>query len=302
MIKFSIIIPHYNSVESLEKLLESIDFHEDVEVIVIDDKSNKNVDEYLQSQRKYKNVALFLDNDTDQKGAGVCRNIGVRQSTGKWLLFADADDLFLPGWYDAVQSYYESKADVIFFSPTSKVDNKNGKRHVKYARLVDDYIDKRKDSEVRLRLQFFPPWSKLIRKVFLTSKEIEFDETLYSNDVMFSTKIGFYASSVVATNCEIYCVIDKAGTLTKNKSFDAFYIRNEVLCRVYDFLRDQLTTKQFRESYIRNAPIVNIYNALKNRYGIWNIGRLFSLYRSHNIPIITSGAFNLKKVKGFLQQ
>ena len=107
-INISIIIPYYNSANSLEKLLDSIGVHQDVEVIIVDDKSNKYLQKYVSNKYNFKNYK-FLENNTNKKGAGVARNIGLSYACGKWLLFADADDYLLADWYENVSKYLESE-------------------------------------------------------------------------------------------------------------------------------------------------------------------------------------------------
>ena len=46
MIQLSIIIPHYNSPETLEVLLQSIPDIPEIEVLVIDDNSNLKLNDY----------------------------------------------------------------------------------------------------------------------------------------------------------------------------------------------------------------------------------------------------------------
>lgn len=300
MIKYTIIIPHYNSPDSLDRLLTSVGTHDDVQIIVVDDKSNKDSSKYAECKKKFKNVCSFFDNTTANKGAGVCRNIGLDKASGKWLLFADADDYFLENWYSHICSYYDSSADIVYFPPTSETDGKTGSRHRKYLKLVEEHQESRPDSDIHLRIQFFPPWSKLIRRSLVIENNIRFDETLFSNDVMFSTKAGYYADNIESSKNVIYCVVDKVGTLTKNKSFDAFYIRNTVICRVYDFLRSNLSKEQFKDAYIRNTPVVNIYNAFKEGYGIKDIRKIITLYHSYGIPIFSGSVF--KKAVSFLKK
>ena len=94
--KLSIIIPHYNTSDLLEKLLSTIPKDKNIEVIVIDDKSqDKHIEdiEDLKTEEKYIDF-LFLKNQTLKKGAGTCRNIGLDHAQGEWVLFADADDYF----------------------------------------------------------------------------------------------------------------------------------------------------------------------------------------------------------------
>src|SRR5699024_8599309 len=93
MINLSIIIPHYNSINTLQYLLESIPNYKDIEVIVIDDHSNaESKKELIEIGKKKSTNIKFLNNEPHKIGAGACRNIGLDKASGKWLLFADADD------------------------------------------------------------------------------------------------------------------------------------------------------------------------------------------------------------------
>src|SRR5690554_3662855 len=119
--ELSIIIPHFNSPRLLEKLIASIPVREDIQIIVIDDNSTVDKEIY---QRLVKNTSashhvLFLKNNSGKKGAGACRNIGLKWSTGHWVLFADADDYFVEGFYQKIKRFFNSEYDVIFFMPTS---------------------------------------------------------------------------------------------------------------------------------------------------------------------------------------
>lgn len=118
MKEISIIIPHYNSYKKLERLLKSIPLDNlKVEVIVVDDNS-KDEEIYKNLQLEFKNV-IFLKNKSSNKGAGGARNEGLKIASGKWLLFADADDYFESGAFKKVFSNIDKKEDIIYFKPTS---------------------------------------------------------------------------------------------------------------------------------------------------------------------------------------
>ena len=91
---YSIIIPHHNTPDLLKRCLLSIPKRDDVQVIVVDDKSD---DSYLPAVRKIQECFspwefIYL---TEGKGAGHARNVGIDYSKGDWLLFADSDDYFV---------------------------------------------------------------------------------------------------------------------------------------------------------------------------------------------------------------
>lgn len=303
MYSISIIIPHYNSPITLTRLLQSIGAYEDVEVIVVDDKSNKQIDLYEDCINQFQSENYkFLFNVTSENGAGVCRNVGVKASSGRWLLFADSDDLFLDGWYTKVKQYFECNADVVFFLPTSLDGEKVGERHLPYAKLVEDFMNQNEDSELHLRTRFFPPWSKMVRHQYVIDKQIVFEHTMYANDVMFSTKIGVFASKIEASNSVFYCLVEEPGSLTKNKSFESLYVRNEVICRVYHFLKEALPRGDFGKTYIRRTAAVNLVTAIRMKSDKADVKRLANLYKNNGIPIINTSLFNIKTIVRYLQK
>lgn len=92
----SVIIPAYNSADFIADTIESVltQSFTDFELIVVDDggtDGQKRVIEnfLLQDQRiKY----LFQEN----KGVSAARNTGFKHSSGKYIAFLDADDVWLP--------------------------------------------------------------------------------------------------------------------------------------------------------------------------------------------------------------
>lgn len=95
--RFSIIIPNYNSEKFITKLLDSIksQTYKDYEVIIIDDMSTDNsyevIKKYIEGD-EFKNWYLY--HAATKSYNGGTRNSGARIATGDYLLFADCDDWF----------------------------------------------------------------------------------------------------------------------------------------------------------------------------------------------------------------
>lgn len=250
MKKLSIIIPHYNSPALLCDLIDSIPDISDIEVLVVDDNSNQDVQEYIECKEKYRgrNVS-FYENDGAKKGAGNARNVGLEHATGKWLLFADADDFFLKDFWDTVLLYENDSADIIFFTSTSIILGTDivADRHVAYKKLVEKYCDdKSHENELVLRYRYFSPCAKMIKRDLVESNNIRFGGTLHSNDVMFSTKVGYFAKSIKAVKKDIYCITKSAKSLTADGGREALEIRNRVFCDYYFFLHKVLSREDMK--------------------------------------------------------
>lgn len=222
----SIIIPHYNSSKLLTRLIESIPINDKIEIIIVDDKSDLKekveVGLYINRIIKQRNI-IFLENN-GIKSAGTCRNIGIKNASGKWILFADSDDFFTSGFFECINNYISTNYDIIFFKPISCYSDTllPADRHVLFCSLIDKYIENEKFLD-ELKYKFMVPWSKLILRSFILKNKIFFDETIASNDVMFSVKSAYYAkNNIKVSNENIYCVTVRKGSLTLRKNKEIF--------------------------------------------------------------------------------
>lgn len=296
MYNLSIVIPHYNSVNTLEKLINSIPKKEDIQIIIIDDKSTKQLDELSRLINKIseKNI-LFLKNTTSKKGAGVCRNIGLNKARGKWVLFADSDDYFLDSMYPTISTYFTSHSDIVFFIPTS-VEAETGyisDRHIPYKNHINNYIENpTKRNENILRYMFFVPWSKLINRDFLKGNNILFDEVIASNDVMFSTKIGYYAKSIKVSKKTIYCSLKHKGSMTTQISEQVFDSRLNIWINYYNFLRKNLNKNEFEKLGIKNSGREYLTKALKYKFGLKKIIETYIKLRKNRLPVFEAKLLN----------
>ena len=248
-INFSIVIPYYNIIEGLKRLLPGISVYDDVQVIVVDDRSDTAVEEYTRVKKEYQERGvLFLEND-GVKGAGSCRNLGMKYAIGKWILFGDADDYFTEGFHSILLGYTDSCADLIYFNPTSVFADtlEPADRHKSYEKIIRTYLaDPCHENELHLRYNFPSPCSKMFLREYLVDHSLQFEEIMYSNDNAFSTASAFYASSIEVSDKTIYCITDREGSLTKNIDMGANLIRLQAWIRRCSFLKKKLSAKDWK--------------------------------------------------------
>lgn len=235
MIKYSIIIPHHNDLMNLKRLLRTIPDVRTVEIIVIDDHSNEEVLSALMSLER-QNLKI-LNNDSTIRSAGKARNIGLKIAAGKWIVFADSDDIFVNGFIEILDKYFLTTDDVVYFLPkaSDNFGNLLGEDDYRcyYERMFKKYLDDKTIENLwNIRLLFGAPWSKMINNSFLRKHEIQFDEVKKHNDTNFSTKVGLYGNCYVAS-CIIYNVIDRKGSISyTNENFqfesDFFVYSNQI--------------------------------------------------------------------------
>lgn len=97
MSKISIICPLYNKISFIEATIQSVkeQSSNEWEMIIVDDGSTDGSYEFCETLIKNNpQFKLFKRTDfKENKGGSVCRNVGIQQATGDYILFLDADDL-----------------------------------------------------------------------------------------------------------------------------------------------------------------------------------------------------------------
>ena len=293
--KYTIIIPHYNSPVFLEKLLKSIPKDKYIQVIVIDDKSRKADISAIEILKRKFNFEIYHNNGI--KGAGPCRNIGLEHAKGKWIIFSDGDDYFLDNFINILKNYFHSSSDVLFFSPTSRYIDKDetADRHFPFQKKINDYLIKKdRQSELNLRYNFIPVWSKIIKKDFLDIYKIRFEEKPNScGDVLFSTKVGYFMNKFEVSNNEIYCVNKRPGSITTIIDKDLFEARVQDRINRIIFLRKNLSKKDLAliDITLRLWAIQLLFFAIKN-FGLKKMFSIIKLYKKNNIGYFSFYYFN----------
>lgn len=107
----SVVIPYYKASKYIRFALDSCLEQDTVlEVIIVDDNSQDDIDQIV---KEYSNLNVNLIKLSKNQGVANARNIGAENSSGEYLAFLDADDLFMPNKLKQQLEYLsQNKADV----------------------------------------------------------------------------------------------------------------------------------------------------------------------------------------------
>lgn len=236
---YSVIIPHYNIPQLLERCLDSIPQRPDVQIIIVDDNSNPEIVDFSHFPgMERENVEIIYNKNGGS--AGRARNMGLNFAKGKWLLFADADDFYTPDAFSYFDEYVESMNDIVYFK-TKSVDSETLQPSYRlkiYNALLDNCDNVSGNTVDMVRCGHSIPVAKMIKRSLVENYKIQFDETRYCNDTIFSLLIGIKAKSLYVDHRIVYYVTSRLGSLTTQMSHDALMIRMEVILRANKIMRE----------------------------------------------------------------
>ncbi len=111
----SIVIPSYNDAGYLASCIGSLSSAvPSVEIIVVDDGSTDDTQEVLAALSERRPDIRVIKQEN--RGVASARNAGIRESSGKYLMFVDADDRLFPGSLDLVARNIQAcDSDIIVF-------------------------------------------------------------------------------------------------------------------------------------------------------------------------------------------
>ena len=113
--EISIAVPVYNTGKYLPACLDSVlsQSMRDFEIIAVNDASTDNAPEIL-SEYAAKDPRIRIINHEQNKGLLAARRTGILAAKGKYIMFLDSDDCFLPGFLKkALETAEKTGADIV---------------------------------------------------------------------------------------------------------------------------------------------------------------------------------------------
>ena len=116
--KISIVIPFYNRKDFIKLMVDSIinQSYTNWELIMVDDGSEDGSKELVKEFEKIDSRIIYLRRSdfSNIKGACSCRNYGLNQATGKYIIFFDSDDWIHPDCLKNRLSFIENHPNLDF--------------------------------------------------------------------------------------------------------------------------------------------------------------------------------------------
>lgn len=274
MIKYSFIVPVYNTEKFLKKCLDSLvnQTYKNFEIIVVNDgstdKSSNIISKY---QKKYKNIIVI---DKENEGLSMARNRGVQKSSGKYIIFVDSDDYVSNKLLEEVDKKIDD-SDILRFQIATEDEEytKINEYHEEGFESMCGY-----DAFKYLSSYHFvePAWCYVIRRDYYIENKFSFKKDVYHEDFGLIPHVIYKARKVKSIDFIGYYYIQRNGSIMNNNDY------KKTVKKAFDMLEQYKTMRLFAKninrknnlddyflSYISNSVIVKARELKKDEKKVY---------------------------------
>lgn len=226
----SIIIPVYNIEPYIDKCLKSIcrQTYRNFEVLLIDDGSTDG--SYIKCQEYEKEYSYIRALQQQHKGVSAARNLGIKESRGKYIAFVDGDDTIDDNYLEILEKYMRTGTYEIVFCGCREI-NVNNKEKTTYNVVKSSSGQFKKDFMKlylgKTRVSIGTPVCKLFSRDKIIKNNLFFNEEFINHeDAIFSFSYLQHCMQYYITS-ETHYNYYKRGRGSATESISTKRIKNE---------------------------------------------------------------------------
>ena len=189
MTKVSIIIPAYNAEKTISETIDSIleQSYQNFEINVINDGSTDGTEFILNNySKKDKRIKIYTQ---DNSGVSISRNKGIEKSTGKYISFLDADDLYHSNFLEKMLNQANKNDADVCYCGTDTIPE-SSKRKIFHGFSDKEILIKYIKGKIPVHTR---TW--LIKKEYIENKNMKFPV-----EISWGEDLEFFYEIVSSTN------------------------------------------------------------------------------------------------------
>jgi len=272
--KFSIIIPVYNTEKYLKRCLDSVlnQTYDNYEMIVINDGSTDNSKLVLNEYKSNSKIKIIEETN---HGVSYTRNLGMEHAQGDYILFLDSDDYYELDLLETLSknitdeemlrfNYYELKNETKTSYKTLECKNKKGKE------IFKDFIES--------KIMIETPWMYAIKKEYMSMYKFSINK--YHEDFGLMPIMLYHCNNFSSINYTGY-IYNRENEISitsytcddkeLKKAMDTLYFFKEVKLKEKDphllsfysngaILRIKNLSGNYKKEYIKELKKEKVYN------------------------------------------
>lgn len=236
-IKLSIIVPVYNAEYFLEHSISSLlnQTYKNIEILLINDGSIDNsLNECKRLQKVDKRIVVI---DKENSGVSSTRNLGIEKARGEYITFIDSDDYIELNAYENCMNILENN-DIDFLKFSYYKESQKNKIKYNFSLKQNEVLNMDNKNEYLKEIfstkDFEGIWNLIVKKDFIISNNIKFDENLIvAEDFKFMVNCISYAHKIYILNEPYYHYVINLNSVTQKYNLTKIIIRCDNIIKSY---------------------------------------------------------------------
>lgn len=274
MVKYSFIVPVYNTSKYLKKCFDSLvnQTFKDFEIIVVNDGSTDNSESIISRyEKKYDNIKVI---NQKNQGLSMTRNNGVKEASGKYLIFIDSDDYVEKSLLKEIDKEINDIEVLRFQIITEDENGENVKAHnEKPFDVMKGY-----DAFKYLTDYHFvePACCYVFKTDYYKKNKFSFKKGVYHEDFGLIPYVIYKARKVKSINYAGYHYVQRDGSIMNNSDYKKTVKKAFDMIEQYKYLRlfsknvsNENNYDDYYLSYISNSTIVKARELKKDERKVY---------------------------------
>lgn len=243
----SIIVPAYNVENYLERCLQSLinQTYKNIEIVCVNDGSTDNSLNILNDfQKKDSRIKIISQ---ENQGLSEARNVGIKNSSGKYIGFVDSDDWVDLDYYEKLyNALIDSKSD--FACANTKFFDNGKISYIKFQQNqifseFDKKIDNYKNGSV---------CDKLYKKSLFLDNDIKFIKGYFYEDNIVLLQLTYYSKKIVTINTVSYYYFKNNNSITREKNSEKELKRQQDMYYMCEVILNYFYNKNVSKKVIKS--------------------------------------------------
>lgn len=252
---FSVIVPFFNSEKTLQNTLNSLKKQKkNYELILVNDGSFDNSNQIVNKNKVFFKCIKILNNRKNL-GVSLSRNKGIKNSTGKYLIFLDSDDSLYSNSLEKLEKHIKKYKypDVVFSKFSKSTFPKSNlsilkKCFKKKKNYFFNYI-------LAKKIPLDECWPYVVKKKFLLTNKINFSNYRVAEDQLYVLKIFLKLKNISFFKENFYKHLNLSSSLSDFMDFNSGFYCLKVLL---DYLKIRQDIKNKTLQNLCNFYIQNV--------------------------------------------
>ncbi|MDO6811819.1 glycosyltransferase family 2 protein [Tenacibaculum soleae] len=265
--KYTIVIPAYNVEDYINNTIDSVlsQTYKDIEIIIINDGSTDNTISVISNYENHNQIKII---NQKNKGVSAARNVGIKEATGDYIFFLDADDTIEPNLFEDVNVFIKKNID--------KVEIVSFGYNIIKNKVIKDEMSRYEFNERVFESHFFLNsylkkeiyqcmCSFVVKRELVIDEKIFFDESTFNGeDQEFQIKCMLKAKEVLYLSFPYFNYIVRDNSAVNSGFSEKYITLLNAFIRLDNYVNNNKRLEnEVKENLIRYSNLIYFYTLRK---------------------------------------